>query len=223
MRRLQRAMTLVELLVVIAIIGVLVALLLPAVQSARASARSASCKNNMRQIGLAIHQFSDTHGGDFPEWWHADKKGARSWIYTLAPHLEDVDAIRICPEDALADERLRAQATSYLINEYLAKAGVVEATRNLRQIAATSRTMAMFEIADRLSAIPDNEHAHASIWFAPLYVQRGEVLSQIESELQIDRHLQTAHYLFLDGHVEAIPAAQIAQWVDEGFEFAKPQ
>ena len=223
-------MTLVELLVVIAIIGLLVALLLPAVQSSRAAARSAQCKSQLRQIALATHQYCDSHGGDFPELWHTGADtGDRSWIYTLAPWIESVDAIRVCPEDRYFDERMQVKASSYVINEYLANRTLEDSAWNLKQLSANSRTMLMFEGAEPerlpsdLESLRKVEHAHCSEWFAPLWVQENLVLDQVKDDVQIDRHMGSANYAFVDGHVETISAAQIEQWVEEKFEFAKPQ
>ena len=67
-RTLKQAFTLIELLVVIAIIAILIALLLPAVQQAREAARRTQCKNNLKQLGLASHNYHDVYN-QFPMNW----------------------------------------------------------------------------------------------------------------------------------------------------------
>ena len=81
----RRAFTLVELLVVIAIIGILVSLLLPAVQSAREAARRSQCQSNLRQIGIALHNYHDSLGV-FPPGWVSSNCFA--WGALLLPYVE---------------------------------------------------------------------------------------------------------------------------------------
>jgi len=88
----RRGFTLIELLVVIAIIAILIALLLPAVQAAREAARRSSCKNNLKQIGLALHNYHDVQGM-FPMSfvWSENSDGffmATSWTRSILPFLE---------------------------------------------------------------------------------------------------------------------------------------
>jgi len=91
-RQMRRGFTLVELLVVIAIVGTLVALLLPAVQMAREAARASQCKNQLKQIGLATHQYHDTMGRLPPGWIANQPEGVPGWGWasSLLLYLEQV-------------------------------------------------------------------------------------------------------------------------------------
>jgi len=81
----RRGFTLIELLVVIAIIAVLISLLLPAVQSAREAARRAQCINNLKQLGIGMHNHHDSQGTFPPGAWNSP---SRTWTMPILPYLE---------------------------------------------------------------------------------------------------------------------------------------
>ena len=129
-----------------------------------------------------------------------------------------------------------------MISDYLAAEDVPNGVRNLNKLQATSKTMAVFEGADQRTLAPPKdpheydpvkdeyfyahpkfEHAHASQWFNDFNVGWGQVASAVKKDIQPDRHAEASHILYVDGHVDLITAAQIDEWIDAKFDFAKPQ
>ncbi len=148
-RRHRVGFTLVELLVVIAIIGVLVALLLPAVQAAREAARRTQCTNNLKQLGLALHNYHDTHRV-FPLGVLQSNLGSEfayprlTWAIHLYPYLEQQptydrfdfecrpghDRIMDCTQNAATRDAPAAHVVSAMLCPSDARGATVQSSGN---------------------------------------------------------------------------------------------
>lgn len=152
--------TLVELLVVIAIIGILVGLLLPAVQAAREAARRMSCQNNLKQLGLAIHNYHDAfktfpgNTGSLP----GSRRIGASWLTQILPNLEQSPAFNQLQwidtdfEDRLGPNRNWLVMSQLQVPVFRCPSSPLEATRDH---TATSETQALGAPANYPIQIPD--------------------------------------------------------------------
>ncbi len=221
----RRGFTLVELLVVIAIIGVLIGLLLPAVQYSREAARRTYCYNNMRQLGIGILMFANNHHGQFPFTVHSnvyDSSGNllvnESWVVTLAPFVESVDSLRICQDDLTGEARLHADppGTSYVINEYVAVPKLAGSVTNINKCQDTHHLLMLFEGSEQRPVDdPTREHVHVSNWYTSTSIGHDQVWTNIQSEVATNRHAEAANYLFGDGHVATYSEAMVYGWVQQ--------
>ena len=210
--RVAAGFTLIELLVVIAIIAVVSAMVGLATRSVRNSSLKTKSMTNMRTIGTALIVYSGDNNGDFPRSAHTAEE--ESWIYSLAPYLNNLDEVRVCPADPQAKERLKAKnTTSYTLNEYICVPSldrfgrVKEDFCNRNRLPVPSRTIAAFIGADGLDLGVSNDHTHSRGWF-----KWSAVLTDIQPDRfrtgkpAADRSDGESHYLYADGHVETHPA-----------------
>ena len=210
--------TLLELLVVLAIVGALVAMVAPLVGSARSSALQGKCLSNQRQIGLALQVYANDHAGEFPPTTHSTGsfRKERSWIFQLADYLEDVDAIRVCPADPAKRQQqiLKMGATSYVLNDLVFD----DFTYNsLLKIPVPSRTILLFILSETRAPSLTRDHIHGAEW-----TSWNAVLNDIEPDRHrtgsraADRLKGSANYLYADGRVANIPAAELRRIIESG-------
>ena len=119
----RRGFTLIELLVVIAIIAVLIALLLPAVQAAREAARRSQCVNNLKQMGLAVHNYESTNGTLPPGVVYPSPVDNWGWgpsgLLSLLPFLEQTALYNACNFNWSPDDPCNQTADSTQITTFL--------------------------------------------------------------------------------------------------------
>jgi prepilin-type N-terminal cleavage/methylation domain-containing protein/prepilin-type processing-associated H-X9-DG protein len=208
--RVRNAFTLIELLVVIAIIGMLIALLLPAVNAARASAQRTQCINQIRQIGLACLNFADLHDGQLPPSSHsALAVGKPPWGYALLPFLEGGETpdhptasggelleIYWCPSDHRPNRQLWSYGKNVWFELQSSETGeLMQRAKGptydkLKKVRCKTRTVLMGELGSNSMG----DHMMAHFWY-------------IGGEVEVDerRHVTVSNYVWLDGHVSSVP------------------
>jgi prepilin-type N-terminal cleavage/methylation domain-containing protein/prepilin-type processing-associated H-X9-DG protein len=210
----RAAFTLIELLVVVAIIGVLAGLLFPAVRRAKQSANTATCINNLRQLGMGAQMYwgdyesesfpykvGATNGGDLYwfGWLQRGAEGARQFDVTrglLYPYVRD--SVRTCPQlnYALRDFKLKATGAAYGYGYNLQLSPSPTRAKLKMNELARPATLALFADAAQVNTFQAPASPDHPMLEEFYYVSPGEATAHF-------RHGGSAYVAFCDGHVSA--------------------
>ena len=219
----HRAFTLVELLVVIAIIGILAALILPALNQSKASARRTVCTGNLRQLGIATRLYWEDNRGNGFKQWSSNTNNGRIWWFgwlegssvaegqrkfdlsagVLFPYLQGSD-VRLCPSPVWTSAQFKPKATSvvfsYGCNAYLFAANN-QPVVNVNRITRPTET-ALFADAAQINNFQTEDLAENPLleeWYL-LSVETNQPTASYYPNGHF-RHAGKASVVFSDGHV----------------------
>lgn len=221
----------VELLVAVVVCAVLGTLVLAGGNAMLVKAHQTKCASNLRQIGVAIIGYTQDHSGEFPLTSHSldPTNYDQAWILSLSDYLGDVDEVRICPADPKGKERLRENGTSYILNSYLTVPQVgpfgerLGGYTNINFVPEPQTTPIAFTINFKRGAGQLNDHTHSDTWDSWAAVMNDIQPDALCMGFRDKNGLSgSANYLFVDGHVENIPARVVHEWISSGHNFADP-
>jgi type II secretory pathway pseudopilin PulG len=213
MRRNRLAITLVELLVVIVILVLLVALMLPAVRSAREPARRNACKNNLKQIALALRLYEEVNG-TLPPAYTVDADGNRlhSWRTLILPYMEQAQLFESIDLTKPWDDPANAKARDEVVDVYTCPSATHEEALTTYLgvfgpacVFSGSLPRKLSEVTDDISAtimVIEVKADPAVHWMSPQDINEDEVLEAFaESRTNHPSVIQAA---FVDGSAHAL-------------------
>ena len=196
-KRKLRAFTLIELLVVIAIIGILAALLLPALGRARGKARMAQCTSNLHQLGLAMQMWWDDHDQHFMPLTDGPvvPSLSNSWPILLLPYVVNAKNVYHCPDDKYFiwdGGSMSAKTESYGYNYWALTGGRFITGVPLSKVTNAGKTVMLSDSTD--ADATSSQYAYSVSDWGP-------------EQPSATRHNGFANVLFVDGHVESHPVS----------------
>lgn len=222
--RVAKGFTLVELLVVMVIVAVLATGVSVFARSALLKAKESSSGSNMRNIGIALHLYAGDNDGRFPETSHTVSLDD-AWIVSLENYLGEYDETRICPADPQANARLEAGGTSYILNSFIFVPEtdawgdpLGKPLNSPSLIREPENTMIAFVCSDSFGPGPGNDHTHSNRWTSWSAVEADISPSRFGAGGDSGR----CNYLFVDGSVRSISAAELRKKTLAGENIAYP-